>query len=1035
MLAIVGIGVAAYCLYGQFDEEIRRCAEERLAGHYKNLKVSVRSAYLVQGKGIRLHDVSLVERNGVGPWAELLHVEEVFLDCPTDWQELLRGNPPVGRVTIRRPTLRPRRLPNGEWSTQKLLPPPQFGDRPPEVVVEHGSIEMANSARQDAKPFILRDVSLTLSPVAAADGVAPGSRRLWGILAGDGIRRIEVEGMVNWNTPAYGIRGRAETLELSPELRDALPDFFSSRLQRLGDLRGQGDFGFQVDYDAKAQVPLRFHIAGNLSRGRIDDPRLPRSLTDIRAAVRVDNDGYAIDNLTARSGQASLRLSCRRSGLEETSPLSLNAEVRQLELDRALLAILPPSMQDIWRKYLPAGQIDADVQLDYDGKLWRPKVAVRCLNVSFSHYKFPYRVEHGKGTVDLKDDVLKADLTAYAGSRPVRITAEAVHPLSEPTGWFEARGDDLPIDESLVGALPEKPRDVVRSLDAAGFLGFYLRMWRDRADQPMHQHLVLSLNRGSIRFEKFPYPLMNIRGVLEMLDGAWTFRNIEGTNGAALVTCQGQLTPGFSGNELVLNFIGRDVPLEPELRNALSPHIQQAWHGLQPRGVVDLTAEVRYLPEQAKFSVGVRAEPQRDTASLEPVHFPYRLDRLQGVLLYQDGILTLQRAKAEHGAVKFAADGRCEFQPDGRWRLQLEGLTIDRIRADRELTQALPERLKKVVATLNLGGAVNLRGNLALERTGRPNEPLRSAWDLRAGLHQNSLQCGEIHLENLCGSVALRGAFDGEQFQSRGELALDSLSYKDCQLTRVMGPIWIDDGRLLFGAWVDRRGNGIAANNTPDQQPTAPRPLTAGLFGGTLYGDGWITLGPQPRYAVNATLIDADLARCAQEVTVARQKLRGKVLATADFSGTGFTRNAISGRGGIRLSDADVYELPVMISLLKILSIRPPNQNAFSDATIDYRIEGEHIYFDRIDFHGDAISLRGKGEMDFQSTIRLTFHALVGRGELDLPVVKQVFSGASQQLMLIHVAGTLQNPETHKEALPGVSQALQQIREELQNRR
>ena len=117
------------------------------------------------------------------------------------------------------------------------------------------------------------------------------------------------------------------------------------------------------------------------------------------------------------------------------------------------------------------------------------------------------------------------------------------------------------------------------------------------------------------------------------------------------------------------------------------------------------------------------------------------------------------------------------------------------------------------------------------------------------------------------------------------------------------------------------------------------------------------------------------------------------------------------------------------------MSIRPPDQNAFSDATIDYRIEGEHIYFDRIDFRGDAISLRGQGEMDFQSAIRLTFYALVGRGELDVPVVKQVFRGASQQLMCIHVDGTLQNPETRKEALPALNQALQQIREELQTRR
>jgi hypothetical protein len=166
-----------------------------------------------------------------------------------------------------------------------------------------------------------------------------------------------------------------------------------------------------------------------------------------------------------------------------------------------------------------------------------------------------------------------------------------------------------------------------------------------------------------------------------------------------------------------------------------------------------------------------------------------------------------------------------------------------------------------------------------------------------------------------------------------------------------------------------------------------------------------------------------------------RQRLRGKILAWAELTGSGWSRNAMLGHGRIRLSEGNVYELPVMVSLLKILSIRPPDQSAFSDATIDYRVEGEHVYFDQIDFHGDAISLRGKGEMDCQSAIRLTFYTLVGRGELDLPVIKQVLRGASQQLLLIHVDGTLQEPRTSKEALPALTQPLQQLRDELQNRK
>ena len=215
----------------------------------------------------------------------------------------------------------------------------------------------------------------------------------------------------------------------------------------------------------------------------------------------------------------------------------------------------------------------------------------------------------------------------------------------------------------------------------------------------------------------------------------------------------------------MLNFVGQDVPLEEDLRDALSPHIQQVWHDLRPRGVVDLTAGGP-LPDRSKkkFSVGVRAEPQRENASIEPVHFPYRLDQLQGVLVYRDGHVDF-RATSRPSTDRSRSPPRALAisQPDGRWHMHFDDLSVDRLRADRELIQALPERLKKAVAELNPTGPINLRGSFDLERSGRPGEPLRSQWDVRLGLQQASLQCGGLPLENVCGEVSLRGGFDGQQ--------------------------------------------------------------------------------------------------------------------------------------------------------------------------------------------------------------------------------------------------------------------------------
>jgi len=1038
-LALVAGAAAALALYSRFNDELRRHIESRIAQHYGGLSVRVRWAERIEGKGIRVRNLMIFEPSADGPQAELLSIEEAMFECSTDWQELIQGNPIVRRATLRRPTLRLTRRTDGSWNTARLLPPPQLGDHSPEIIVEHGVVEVFDPLKAPAGSLVLRDVNLTLAPSTASPlplGEGPGvreagatahARQLQGMFSGDGFRRVEVVGTVDLRAGVYAIQGLAESVELSPELRDGLPNPLAAKLRAMPDLRGQANLQFELNYDPTSEQPLRFVVSGRLTRGRIDAPRLPRSLSDVRATVRIDQTGYVIDDFVARSGQAVLRMTLRGEGFEPTSPLRLALDARQFELDRALLDSLPAWAQDLWYKYRPAGEVDADLKLAFDGAAWQPEATVQCRGVSLTHHKFPYRLDQGQGTITLKDDRLAMNLTAYRGRQPIRLTAEASHPFHEPVGWFEAKGDDLPLDESLVAALPERPRAVVRSLDPHGTVSFYVRLWRDKSDEPMHQHIQVAPNRCSVRYEKFPYRLSDLRGTLEMFDGHWTFRHIEAQNDRARITCEGQLTPGLQGNELSLSFTGRDVALDDNLRDALSPHIQQVWRDLRPQGRVDLTAEVRYAAETNQFSVGVRAQPQPQSTSIEPVHFPYRLERLQGQWVYRDGHVAFEDCKAEHGAVKVSAQGHCDFQPDGRSNLHFTQLSADRLRIDRELLPALPERLRKAVVALNPTGAINLRGSFDLERTGRPDDPRRARWDVRLGLQQSNLQCGGILLENVHGIVELRGAFDGQQIQSRGQLALDSVRYKDCQLTQVAGPIWIDDGRVLFGSWVDRREGGAAAVHPTTGPAQTPRPITAALFGGKFYADGWATLGPEPRYALSATLTDADLARCAQEAGAGHHNLRGKVVATADLTGVGHTRNAMSGRGAIRLSEGDVYQLPLMISLLKLLSIRPPDQNAFSDAVIDYRIEGEHIYFDRIDFHGDVLSLRGKGEMNFQSAIRLTFYSGVGRGEIDLPVVKQVFSGASRQIMLIHVGGTLQNPETRKEALPGVNQVLQTL--------
>ena len=153
------------------------------------------------------------------------------------------------------------------------------------------------------------------------------------------------------------------------------------------------------------------------------------------------------------------------------------------------------------------------------------------------------------------------------------------------------------------------------------------------------------------------------------------------------------------------------------------------------------------------------------------------------------------------------------------------------------------------------------------------------------------------------------------------------------------------------------------------------------------------------------------------------------------MSGSPRDRDTLKGVGSIRLTDADIYELPIMVSLLKILSGRIPDTTAFTKSNIDFHIQGEHVLLDHINLSGDAVSLYGQGQMNFDRQINLTFHSLGGSDDHRPVFMRKVLGGASQQIMQIHVEGTLDHPVTRSEAFPVVNKALHQWQEEMQRTR
>ena len=116
-----------------------------------------------------------------------------------------------------------------------------------------------------------------------------------------------------------------------------------------------------------------------------------------------------------------------------------------------------------------------------------------------------------------------------------------------------------------------------------------------------------------------------------------------------------------------------------------------------------------------------------------------------------------------------------------------------------------------------------------------------------------------------------------------------------------------------------------------------------------------------------------------------------------------------------------------MVALLKILKIKPLDKTAFTSSDVDFRVNGEDIYLDRIVFNGDAISLKGAGEVNLERDVNLKFYTLVGSESRRIPIIWPLLADASRRILMIEVTGTLDNPITTRNVLPGLNSTIERL--------
>lgn len=1026
----------------QVDHQLAREVEAKLAEHLgadADLAIKIGEARRVEGRGIELRQVTIGAKTGTLPWAE---IDEIFLACNAELQDLLNGHLHVRHVAVRHPHVRVTIERDGRWRLPRLRLQDSVstGERTT-IAVEDGTLELLDTRGTSPRPLVLRAIELDLkrpsSETLAAFGWNPPLPwHVRGRCVSDPLEACTVEALYDGTTGEYMARGSVKELRYTPDLVEAAPREIAELLASAPPLRGKLQAEFSVSQRAPTPdgAPIfAFQVDGGLADGRIDDARLGAPLTDVFAKFRADEQGLLIDEVSAKAGEAVLYGWVRTRGYGAGRPVSLEVRARKFRVGRHLKELAPADWQPALGDFAVEGLVNADIKVSFDGKTWTPDVTVQCLDVAFEYAEFRYPLVGGTGFLEFKHGGLKTtQLQGLAAGQLVRIDIRLKDLGKNYTGTIDVTaGSPVPVDEKLMSALDDDCERLVRALHARGAVTVQAHFERPAPDQPLRQRVRVGVHQGAIQYARFPYPVERIRGTILVTNDGWAIEELAGENNTAYIECRGGGTSRERGGDLRLDFLATDVPLDDELQNALPAVGQRWWTQFRPRGTLDhLTISMRLPAGATQPEVEATAEKRaaRQNAdgrsvTVKPAAFPVSIDNVTGIVRYRNGEIVMEQLRGEHGRAVLQASGACTVQPDGAWRLHLPNVVVDRLYVDHDLLAALPNETGRALARLQISGPLRGRGLVDVEGSTQAAGQTRGGWDLTVDIENGGLQCG-VPLEQIRGEVRLMGQFAPQGVVSRGELMVDSLLCRGVQFANVRGPISLANQQLVLGnAWAP-----AAARSGP------PRPVTAQVFGGALVVDAAIALGEETGFRTEAMLSDADLGMLAREALARRRDIFGKASAAIRLEGNSRGTHTLRGEGWLKCRDADIDQLPVTGAMLKQINNRNTAPRSLSLSDVDFRIQDNTFYFPRIDFKGEGVTLKGNGEMQFNRAVDLKFYSIVGRDEVRLPVLSPVLAEASRQILEIEVTGTLDDPEVRRHVVPVINEALQQMFPELGER-
>jgi hypothetical protein len=733
----------------------------------------------------------------------------------------------------------------------------------------------------------------------------------------------------------------------------------------------------------------------------------PYSLERIRGTMEFGGNRFETAGLTGYHGPAEITLEGWGENLGPLVESRVKVHARNVPLDADLRQAMAKAQRDTYDQFSPGGVADMEGDIyrpPREGAMPQVTVDLDLRDCVFKYRWFPYELTHTTGRVVIAPDRTDIiNVQGRHGNAAITLSGQVFGvDKPNPSVQLKVAGRDVAIDEDLEQALPQRERDILRVFHLSGLADIDGTVTQGPETKGRLEYdLALRLSGARMIYEGFPFLAEQLTGDLHLARGSCRIESLSGFNSGARIEARGTIEQTENDFAMDLTLTGKDVPLNESLRGALGPEMRSAWSHLAPRGRVDLSAHLIKAfgaKEIVKHHVWVTARDLQ--ARLD--FFPYPLEHVNGQMEFQASEVRLHDLRARTGPTEFLLTGRIAYSDAGP-EIDL-AIRATGLRFEGPLREAVPGALQRAFALIRPTGRVDLNlEHLLYHQT--PSGKAEATWYGSAVLDEVGIEPG-LKVSGLVGTAEMQGRW------TEGQVSLD-------------GRLWVQQGKIADKQISNMR---LLIDKPANASTVSIKNVEGEFYGGRLEGFATIGLGEGGKYAFSLAAEDVDFERLLREGFGLEHNIAGgRMRGTLGLWAKAADSATAEGSGYAYVTDARLYELPLVARLFNFFQLEPADRIAFQKARVLYFVRGKRLVLGDIRLEGRAMNLYGSGTMGADGKLDLTF--MVGKKNDDplIPALSELMEGIRKQVVVVIVSGTLAEPKVQTRTLSAITAPFREV--------